>query len=100
MDDRTRSIITTWGFTNIFWDVDTQDYTTDGFPAKIPAIVASFNTNIKTPSTFTNGVIALEHDYFEGGVTLFNNSFSPQVLALGYKVINSTVIYLTISTFH
>jgi len=34
---------------------------------------------------YTKGVIALEHDFFEGGVVLFNQTFYPEIVAAGYK---------------
>lgn len=70
--------------------MDTQDYTTDNHPELIPTVKSSFTTNTKNTALYPNGIIALEHDYFQGGVNLFTQAFYPQIIADGYTYIPLT----------
>lgn len=90
MDDRVRGIINRWGFTSVFWDMDTNDWTTDGAPTQIPTAKKAFTANLAAPALKTTGVIALEHDYFSGGVALFTGTFYQQILNAGFKYVQMT----------
>ncbi|RKP17848.1 glycoside hydrolase/deacetylase [Rozella allomycis CSF55] len=84
LDDRVRAIAAAMGLRPVMWNLDTNDYTTDGNTNLVAGVVSGFQTAIG--GSFSNGLITLEHDTFQGGVDLFENNFLPQMTANGYSL--------------
>ena len=76
------------GLIPVLWNMDTNDFTSNGNPGLVPGLKATFDAGMATVKTvYPNGVILLEHDHFDGGVTFFDTVVYPQLAATGYRLV-------------